>query len=386
MSVTDFTDFVPIREVTVDDIRARFDADVNAGRVPGDPDYWDTVDGGWYSDLRNACALAFARLYDFLAGEVVASMFPATTFGQYLDRWGETLQVPRKDEVKATGEVTFEGIEGFVIPSGTKVSTVQTDTENDPISFVTTEDGTITGGEITVGIEAEVAGSAGNVGIGTITILISPIGDSITSLTNEGPTSSGSEVESDELYSARIILEFEPGQGAGTQNDYRRWALAFPGVGFATVEPFWAGPGTVRVTVTDQFNNPVSGAVVSGLQTLLDPIPGEGEGLAPVGASVTVATPTVAPIVVAGSPVFKAGYTLDGDGGTIATRAQIEAALRQYVDRLAPGDDVIRERTIAQFFTVVGVLDVTGVTLNGSGTNFTISSTEVARMSAATLT
>lgn len=235
-----------------------------------------------------------------------------------------------------------------------------------------------------VPIVALVAGAGGNVSAGAITQLVSPQAG-VTAVTNPAPTSGGADVESDDLYRGRILLEFSTAQGAGNAGDYQRWALAYDPIGFATIEPLWAGPGTVRVIVTDQQNNPVSTIVTTGLQTQLDPTPGLGGGLAPIGAIVTVATPSITAINPAATLVLDAGYSLDGTGGTIAVRGDVVQSLSEYIDALRPGDDVILEHAKARLFAVTGVHDVSGVTLNGSAANVVLDSLHVAQLGSVTL-
>lgn len=390
MSEVSFIDFLPISEETVEDIISRMDADVNAGVDPNDSAFTDATEGGFYADLRTMSALELERLKDYASTVVPAVMFPALAFGDYLDEWGVTLDVERKDEVKATGEVTFEGTDGTFVATGTEVATEQVSADEDPISFVTTSDGTITGGDVTLPVEAVVAGATGNVAIGAISVPVSPVsgpgGEPLTLVTNAEATSGGADIESDALYRSRLLLEFQPGQGAGTIADYEKWALDYDPVGYATVVPLASGPGTVELIVSDQDNNPVSGTVLTGLKALLDPVDGEGRGLAPIGAIVTVVTVTITTVDVDCNVTLLSGYTFDGAGGTIPVRADIEAALAAYINTLKPGDDVILERVSATFFSVNGVFDVATVLLNGAATNTAIGATAVARLDVVTLT
>ena len=228
----------------------------------------------------------------------------------------------------------------------------------------------------TLPVEAVEPGASGNVPPGAITQLLTPIQG--VSVTNPMPTSGGADVESDELLRKRVLLEFSSRPGAGTVADYERWALGYAPVGYATVEPLWSGAGTVRVIVTDQDNNPVAPSVVTGLQQWLDPVPGEGRGQAPIGAIVTVITPTTVLVDVAASLVLWTGYSLDGAAATIAVRADIEAAVTDYIDRLKPGEDVVLHNVRSQIFKVPGVYDVPSVTLEGAATNLAIAATQIA--------
>ena len=380
----DITDRMPLARVTVEEVRARVDADANAGLDPDDDAFIDTTEGGFYWDLTQPAVLEIARLWDFAAAEVPASIYVASSWGENLDDHGETINVPRKEAAYATGAVTFKAANGTIIPIGTQVGVAQSDPDEDPPSYVTTESGTVgVSEELTLAVKAEAAGTAGNVGVGAVAFILSPIEGEVTNA--EGITG-GADVESDESYRARLLLELGAAQGAGNITDYKRWALAYPGVGFVTVIPLWAGAGTVKVVITDEENNPVSGTVVEGLQQELDPTEGKGEGLAPVGAVVTVATPSSKNVTVSAEVELEDGYTLDGTGGTVALREDLERVLSEYVDQLSPGGDVLLNKTESRFFLVDGLYNVKAVKLNGEEKDAAIGETEVAQMSTVTLT
>lgn len=380
MSSVDFLDFLPLFVETSDTIRARLDADVNAGVDPTDPNFIDTTEGGMYFDLTQPLVLEMERIWDALSAETPAVMFPAFAWGEYLDEWGVTVNLPRKPAVAAVGFVTFVGNTGGLIATGTQVSPLQTNPDVAPPIFQTVASAVIPGGgSVDVAVQAVNPGVVGNVAAGTITQLNSPNPD-VTALTNAAATSGGFEVETDDAYRNRILLEFSQSQGAGNQSDYLRWALAYPGVGDATVQPLWNGPGTVRVIITDPLSNPVAGPVITGLQTELDPVAGQGAGLAPIGAIVTVATVTLVTINVSATVTFATGYSLDGTGGTTGTRAAIVAALADYINGLHPGETVYLRHVQARFFAVKGVLDVSSLLLNGAASNVTVTGLQVATM------
>lgn len=270
--MTDILNFLPVRQETAAMIRARMEADLNAGKAPDDQAFYDTQDGSVTGDLLQCIALEMERLWDVAATDVVAASFVSAAWGDYLDEHGTGIGVPRKDAVRATGSLTFTGDNGTLIAVGTEVSTEQADPEEDAISLITTESGTIADGTLTVAAQAVEPGAAGNIPTGAATILLSPI-DAATqpTVTNDDAFTGGSDVETDESYRNRLILENSSTQGGGSVDDYRRWALGYPGVGFVRVVPLWLGAGTVRVVVTDSENNACSPAIVEGLQAQLDP-------------------------------------------------------------------------------------------------------------------
>ena len=586
--MAELLDFIPLFQETLNTIRARYDADANAGLAPDDEAFLDTTVGGFYFDLTQPSALECERLWDVVATVLPASMHPAFAWGDYLDEWALTVGIERKAAVKATGEILIFGPVGTAIASGTRIGIIQTDPDADPVEFFTTVTSTTlsiypgvtgfnisthqtdsgiltpatyyyrvsaltpagetiasleavtsvsaqflaaptglgstaftTGGSLASGtyyykvtalnangqtiastehsravtgpngrvdltwgavpgaasyriyrgtsangqntyytsatnsfsdtgaagtagtppntntaqvgriildwadyagatgyriyrstapneerflaqigptsdysdtgavapsgapyptntmpVEAVEPGASGNVPPEAITQLLTPIAG--VSVTNPAPTSGGADVESDELLRERVLLEFSSRPGAGTIADYERWARSFPPVGYATVEALWSGAGTVRLIVTDQDNNPVSASVVSGLQNYLDPVPGQGRGLAPIGAVVTVITPTTVAVTVAATLVLLTGYSLDGASATIAVRGDIERAVMDYIDMLKPGEDVVLHNVRAQIFKVPGVYDVPSLSLNGTAANLAIGPTQIA--------
>ena len=333
-------DFLPLFRETADSIRGRLDADVNAGVDPLSDNYLDTTEGGFYWDLTQVVVLEIERLLDMLATEVPAAAFPQYAWGDYLDEHGEVLSLIRKAAAKATGQVVFSGTNGTFIPIGVRVATAQASPDDDPVEFVTTAAGTIASGTATVNVEADTAGSKYNVPIGSLTVLINA-DSGVTSATNPAATSGGTDIEDDDAYRDRILLELASPQGAGNTADYRRWALSFDSVGFCTVEPVWDGAGSVRVMITDPDNNPVSGTVVSDLKTYLDPYSAtttlSGSVTLPTGTltvasttNFTTATATYPQrLFVDGQPVKYTGSTsttftgCTGGSGVIASGASV---------------------------------------------------------------
>lgn len=374
----DVSQLQPIFQETVDRIRARVNADANSGIDPNDAAFLDTSPGGFWWDITGAVILEIARLWDALGSEVVAAQFPAFAWGIYLDAHGVTVGLTRKLPAKAGGVVTFTGTPGVFIATGSTVATQPPSPDADPTIYETTGPATIPGGgTVSVAVQAINAGAAGNVVATAVTVLLAPI-QNITAVSNAQPITGGEDVETDEQFRNRIVLAYQGSQGSGTVADYQGWALAYPGVGYVTVQPLWAGAGTVRVVVTDTNNRPVPTAVVTGLQTLLDPTGGTGLGLAPIGAIVTVATPSTLTVNVVAALTLRTGYTLDGAGGTIALGTELAQVVHDYIDTLPPNTPVILKALVSRLFDVAGVSDVGTVTLNGSAANLAVGSLQVA--------
>jgi len=121
--------------------------------------------------------------------------------------------ITRNQAQKATGEVQFSrtGTVGTVtIPIGTEVEVPATGAA-DPITFVTTEEGTISGGSTTsnlVDVVAAKAGVAGNVALGTVTGFVSkPSG--VDFVTNPAAFTNGLDLESDDAFRERLLNQIK---------------------------------------------------------------------------------------------------------------------------------------------------------------------------------
>lgn len=493
--MADLLDFIPLYQEDASTVRARLDADVNAGLDLDDPRWVDTREGTFYYDITQVVLLELVRLWDALSVEVPAAAFVAYAWGPYLDAHAELFGLVRKDATSADGFVTVTGTPGTVLAAGSVFGTETVTDDADPIEFVTDVGGTLsagvavptaltavassTGGTLPAGtyyyyvttlsafgettsapiISATVAGATskitldwagvvgsvsfsvyrttvnggvgqriyngatsayvddnsavpsvagppqednsagvtvpitasdpgveGNVSAGAITEIESG-NPALNTVTNAVATQGGTEDETDEELRARILLEFE-GRGAGNINDYRRWALSRPGVGRVFVNPVYAGAGTVQVVLMTSTGDPVSAAVVTDVQTFIDPLVGTADGEAPPGVTVNVTTPTTVAVSIVGVVAFKPGYSLDGTAGTIAQRALIVQAITDYIDALDVGDDVIYDHVKAQFFRAPGVLSISGVTVNAGTADVALSSVppQVASLNTPTLT
>jgi uncharacterized phage protein gp47/JayE len=383
-------DFVPLRTESVDSIRARIDTGVNAGLDPTDPRWTDTTPGGFFWDHTQVVALEAEMLWDFGSTELPASVFLPFSWGDYLDYWGELLDVPRKDEVAAIGVVTLEntGTTSQIVGPGTQVAAPTQDPEAEPLVYLTTVDAftLLPGTSADVAVQAEEAGSQYNIAAGSVTMMLSGL-DGVT-VVNAASITGGADVEADDPYKARLLLEFSSTRGGGTQDDYVAEGLARPGVGGVVVEPRWAGPGTVRLVLTDPAGSPLSAPAVAVEQEFWDPpsAPGDGLGAAPIDAVTTVAT--VAELAVATELWLQLleGYTVSGEPGKQDLSAAISTAVMNYVNSLKPGEDVLLHRVMQAALEVPGVYNVVQVTINTLLADLAVSALQVARAAVGAVT
>lgn len=150
------------------------------------------------------------------------SGFIDTASDESLDRVVKLLGVIRQPAVKATGIVRFSGTNGTIVPIGIRVST------GAGIIFVTTASGTVAAGTVSLAVECQTYGVAGNVGIGTIITMVDNV-TGIVTITNLAATSGGEEIETDSALRYRASLALEQ-VGKATVAAIEAAVLAVPGV------------------------------------------------------------------------------------------------------------------------------------------------------------
>lgn len=182
----------------------------------------------------------------------VAQTWPDTCDTENLDRWGALLSLPRKAAVAAAGTVVFVGVDGSTVSQGSLVQRA------DGVQFATQSPATVLGGTANVPVLAVVPGSLANTPALAVLALASAVTGTINSVTVDGAgLSLGADQELDAAFRRRLVQRLSAAPGAGTADDYERWALEVAGVTRAWPRPANQGPGTVGLTfVVD--DDPVS--------------------------------------------------------------------------------------------------------------------------------
>ena len=95
----------------------------------------------------------------------------------------------------------------------------------------------------------------------------------------------------------------------GNIAQYYYWAETFDGIGKAKVFPLWDGVNTVKVSILNYLYERANEELVDAFQDYLDPgITGMGDGVAPIGAFVTVDTPAAKDITISADIKLLPGY------------------------------------------------------------------------------
>jgi uncharacterized phage protein gp47/JayE len=181
----------------------------------------------------------------------------------------------------------------------------------------------------------------------------------------------GTEPETAEQLRRRYMQSLGAMAFGGNAADYIQRVEALPGVGGVKVTPAWNGGGTVLLTIADSGMNSPPPGLVAEAQAAIDPEPGRGQGIAPIGHSVTVRGAERLTVSIATAFTFAAGYTF------AMLKAPLEQAAADYLAETRArwaGEEapVVRVSGLEQrFLAVPGVLDVSGTRLNGAARNLT---------------
>lgn len=238
------------------------------------------IEGTFEYDMLASNSIEFAKTEVELE-QLYKACFADTSWGEYLTMIAEQYGVLRRAATKATGTITLTG--KGIVPTGSLFTTAA------GTKFQTLEYRNVNG-TADVPVEAVNAGEAGDVKENTITVIPMSI-PGITAVTNAEATSGGYDEEDDEDLLKRYLEKVRLPATSGNKYEYYEWAKSVSGVGDARVQSLWNGPGTVKVIIVDA-NMQVAPA--SLIQSVADYI----ETVRPIGATVTVVSPTPIPVTI----------------------------------------------------------------------------------------
>jgi len=165
----------------------------------------------------------------------------------------------------------------------------------------------------------------------------------------------------------------------GNVRQYEIWCDEFDGIGNSKILPLWNGANTVKVSILSVSNRAATEELVNEFQEFLDPrIEGMGNGVAPIGAFVTVSTATEIPISVSATVTLKDGYT---------DPAIIDEGLKKYFAQMAYEKSSVSYMAVgAAALAVEGVDFVTDLKVNGGTSDIALGVEEIPVLGATTWT
>jgi uncharacterized phage protein gp47/JayE len=157
----------------------------------------------------------------------------------------------------------------------------------------------------------------------------------------------------------------------GNVDQYKSWCDQFSGVGNSRVFPLWNGDNTVKVSILTPSNRKASDELVAEFQEYLDPnSEGMGNGVAPIGAVVTVSTATETPINIAATVTMRSGYS---------DTTAIDTAVTDYLTNIAYEKNTVAYMNIGSaILNAEGVDAVNGLTINGGTADISLGDEEIA--------
>lgn len=316
----------------------------------------DISEGGHAWNLTRSAALIASYVCEYILPNVVQLIIPDWSYDTYLDDQANIRGMQRREATAATGEITITGESGTVIPAGSLFFTSSINDEPS-VEYRTLETVTITDADsVTVDVECTKTGEVGNTGAATIIHVGSKI-TGITSVTNEGIVTGGTEAEDDDSLRSRIS-EYDQSSGdsfVGSVADYKRWAESVDGVGEADVIPARDTSGLVTIVLLDANGNPANETLCDAVYNYIMSPDIPNARLAPTNATLSVVAPDTVTIAI------KATVELE-DGATIeSVSASFLALLTEYMPKAMQDGEIRYSRIARELSHASGVYDYADV-------------------------
>ncbi len=293
-----------------------------------------------------------------LAGEVFAlyarleyikkQIMPSSADGDFLESHALMRGLQRKNGVAASGVVTFytsgNAVGDVRIPKGTVVSTAGSGS----VRFKTVEEAVISSGtsKTDVMVEALVKGVRGNVGAGSVCLLVTPAAG-IVRVSNASRIRGGSDIESDDQLRNRILNSYKDISNGTNRAYYIEQAMSVSGVWSVGIEPRARGAGTVNVYIADR-DGTAENELIAQVQSKLDEA-------REINVDVLVKALAIVPCDVNVVISVKGGY----DHNEVS--ANVAAAVNEYFLSLQGGQTVYLSEIGGCISNVEGVANYTFV-------------------------
>lgn len=303
---------------TLSEIIARIESDIETRLATG-----KLLASSFLAIFARAFAGAVHLLYGYVSWAIL-QLFPDTATDEFMTRWAGIWGVQRNPATFATGNVQFSGVNGSIIPEGTRLK------RSDGSFFLTESSATITAGIALVPVKAIDAGTAGNTpATAAMQVVNSLSGVSTNAMVGPAGINGGLDSESNDSLRQRLLDRIQQPAHGGALFDYVKWAKEVTGVtrAWATSNEF--GLGTVGLTfVMDGEANIIPDSnKVAEVQAYID-----SPYRRPATAELVTYAPTPVPLD------FEIQITPD----TADVRVNVEASLRDLLIRTAePGGTIL---------------------------------------------
>lgn len=316
----------------------------------------DTREGSYTNDMISGIAYEIWKCYQSLDA-LLPIVYVDETSGEYIDKRCADYGIIRKAGTKAKTVLTLSGTDGTSIPKDKVFLTAE------GLEFTTDAEAIITNGFATVTATAFEIGDEYNVAGGTITRQYANL-NGLLSITNS-PAVGGADPETDSALVKRLYNFLQKPATSGNVAHYKQWALEMDGIGNAKISPLWDGPGTVKVLIVGNNNEPVDNTIVESCVVHI-------EEKRPIGAAVTVVSAEGLTINVDAVITKESSITIE------AIQERFEKALNDYLKGISfEKYTVVYNRVAYILLDIDGVIDYTLLTLNGDVENITVGADQV---------
>ena len=335
----------------------------------------DNMDKRVSSPIWNALAPVAAEIAnEYIEIEIYKDQtYLLTAIGANLDTIGDNYSIPRKQSTYAERILQLTDINDNLVDVTTVpiASRFSVPDSNSTITYSLTR--YIEAGKAI--ITCEQAGVIGNEYTGELLPLFS-----ITTLKEAiiiGTQTPAQDEEDDDTYRNRILEKLNSKAFAGNIRAYKDYIDEISGASEPKVFPVWNGGGTVKLSILDSQYNAISDEFIAEIKELIDPTAytGQGVGMAPIGHTVTVVTPTEVTINITADIVLESGY----DVGTI--QGDVEDSIEAYLLQVRKSwvndttSYVFINRILACILEVDGVVNAENVLINNDDDNIVMQQT-----------
>jgi uncharacterized phage protein gp47/JayE len=300
----------------------------------------DKREGSFVSNMVSPVGVEFAKYYMEL-DNILAIMFLEDATNEFLDKKVYDFGVERKQGAYARGYIKIIGENGTFVPQHSEVLS------QSGLMFFTLEDVWIENEFVIVEVEASKVGTEYNLIPNMIDKFNVEI-QGVTSVTNEEEFAEGANVETDEELRERFFEIIRRPATSGNIYHYEQWAKEVDGINEVKVKPLWNGNGTVKVIVSNN-NSIVDDEIVQKCQEHIN-------NVRPIGADVTVVSPSPLDINITGNIYIEEGYDLT------EAKLAFEANLRKYLSSCE--GVVVYTRVASCLGSVEGIKDYSELKVN----------------------
>ena len=307
----------------------------------------DKREGSFVSNMVSPVGTEFAKYYLEL-DNLLAIMFLEDSTNEFLDKKVHDFGVYRKLGQSAKGFIKVTGTNGTHIPKGSIV------VSQGDLEFYTLNGAWINEGMAIIEVEASDVGEQYNIipnSIEKFSIKIS----GVESVINEEIFEGGINTETDEELRERFFEIIRRPATSGNVYHYEQWAKEVDGINQSKVKPLWQGPGTVKVIVTND-NMMVEQDIVEACKAHI-------EKVRPIGAEVTVVTPTAIELNISAEFIMNDGYD------SMEAKLQFENNLIEYLSSCE--EEVIYNKVASCLGEIEGIRDYRNLLINSSTSNIT---------------